>query len=106
MITKKYGNLVMCYVNDMVIATPTFADHIDRLDEDFHCMKRAGLKCKPSNCEILWDSIKYLGRMVDRYGVRLDPNAVEAVLTWKAPTMNTQLMNFLRLANYYREFTK
>ena len=33
-------------------------------------MKRAGLKCKPSKCEILRDSIKYLGRMVDRHGVR------------------------------------
>ena len=60
-VTKKYGNFVMCYVDDMVIATPTLADHIDRLDEVFDCMKRAGLKCKPSKCEILRDSIQYLG---------------------------------------------
>ena len=66
-VTKKYGNLVMCYVDDVVIATPTLEDHIDRLDEVFGCMKRAGLKCKPSKCEILRDSIKYLGRMVDRH---------------------------------------
>ena len=45
-VTKKYGNLVMCYVDDVVIATPTLEDHIDRLDEVFGCMKRAGLKCK------------------------------------------------------------
>ena len=32
-VTKKYGNLVMCYVDDVVIATPTLEDHIDRLDE-------------------------------------------------------------------------
>ena len=31
-VTKKYGNLVMCYVDDVVIATPTLEDHIDRLD--------------------------------------------------------------------------
>ena len=67
-VTKRYGNLVMCYVDDVVIATPTLEDHIDRLDEVFGCMKRAGLKCKPSKCEILRDSIKYLGRMVDRHG--------------------------------------
>ena len=59
-VTKKYGNLVMCYVDDVVIATPTLEDHIDRVDEVFRCMKRAGLKCKPSKCEILRDSIKYL----------------------------------------------
>ena len=57
-VTKKYGNLVMCRVDDVVIATPTLADHIDRLDEVFNCMKTAGLKCKPSKCEILRDSIK------------------------------------------------
>ena len=105
-VTKKYGNLLMCYVDDVVIATPTLEDGIDRLDEVFGCMKRAGLKCKPSKCEILRDSIKYLGRMVDRHGVRPDPEAVEAVLTWKAPRTDTQLMSFLGFANYYREFIK
>ena len=69
-------------------------------------MKRAGLKCKPSKCETLRDSIKYLGRMVDRHGVRPDPEAVEAVLTWKAPRTDTQLLSFLGFANYYREFIK
>ena len=104
--TKKYGNLVMCYVDDVVRATPTLEDHIDRLDEVFGCMKRAGLKCKPSKCEILRDSIKYLGRMVDRHGVRPDPEAVEAVFTWNVPRTDTQLLSFLRFANYYREFIK
>ena len=46
-VTKKYGSLVICYVDDLVIATPTLEDHIERLDEVFACMKRAGLKCKP-----------------------------------------------------------
>ena len=105
-VTKKLGNLIMCYVDDAVIATPTLADHIERLDEMFTCMKQAGLKCKTSKCEILRDSIKYLGRLVDKHGVRPDPEAVEAVLTWKAPKTDTQLMSFLGFANYYRDFIK
>ena len=105
-VAKKYGNIVMCYVDDVVIATPTMADHIDRLDEVFDCMKRAGLKCKQSKCEILWDSIKYLGRMVDWHGVRPDPEGVEAVLTLKAPRTETQIMSFLGFANYYCELIK
>ena len=59
-ITMKFENFVMCYADDVVIATPTLTDHIDRLDEIFGYMKRAGLKYKPSNHEILKDSIKYL----------------------------------------------
>ena len=96
----------MCYVDDVVIATPTLEGHIERLDEVFACMKRSGLKCKPSKCEILKDSIKYLGRMVDKHGIRPDTDAVEAVLTWKSPKTEHQLMSFLSFANYYREFIK
>ena len=80
-VTKKYGNLVMCYVDDVVKATPTLGDHNYWLEKVFGGMKRAGFKCKPSKCEILRDSIKYLGRMVDRHDMRPDPEAVEAVLT-------------------------
>ena len=105
-VTEKYGNLIMCYVDDVVIATPTLEDHIERLDEVVICMKQANLKCKPSKCEILRDSINYLGRPVDKHGVRPDIEAVEAVLTWKAPKTDTQLMSFLGFANYYREFIK
>ena len=105
-VAKKYGNLVMRYVDDVVIATPILEDHIDRLVEVFGCMKRAGLKCKPSKCETLRDSIKCLGRMVDSHGVRPDPEAVEAALTRKAPRTDTQLMSFLGFANHYREFIK
>ena len=66
--TKKY---------DVVIAKPTLEDHIERLDEVFACMKRSGLKYKPSKCEILNDSIKYVGRMVDKHGIRPNPDAVD-----------------------------
>ena len=75
----------MCYVDDVVIMTPTLEDNIDRLEEVFGCMKIAGLKRKPSKGEILRDLIQYLGRIVDRHGLSPDPEAVDAVLTWKAP---------------------
>ena len=103
-VTKNSVNLVKCYVEDVVVATQTLDDHIERLDELFACMKRSGLKCKLSKCEILKDSIKYLGRMVDRHGIRPDPDAVEAVLTWKSPKTEHQLMSFLGFANFNREF--
>ena len=43
---------------------------------------------------------------MDRQGLRPDPEAVEADLTWKAPRTDTQLISFLGFANYYREFIK
>ena len=101
-VTKKYGNLVMCYVDDVFIATPTLEDHIDRLDEIFGCMKKTGLKCKPSKCEILRDSIKCPGRMADRHG-RSCVDAVEAVLTWKTYSMDQSYIGrwIVRLDGYH-----
>ena len=45
-VTNKNGNLIMCYVDDVVIATPTLEDYLEMLDEVFTYMKQAGLKCK------------------------------------------------------------
>ena len=42
--------------------------------------------------------------MVDKHGIRPDPDGVEAVLTWKSAKTEQQVMSFLGFANYYREF--
>ena len=39
-VTKKYGNLIMCYVDDVVIATTALEHQIERLNEVFTCMKQ------------------------------------------------------------------
>ena len=66
-VTKKYGNLIISYADDVVIATLTLEDHIERLYEVFTCMKQACVKRKPSKCEVPRDSKKYLGRHVDKH---------------------------------------
>ena len=74
---------MICYVKDVVIVTSTLTEHFDRIDEVFDCIKRAGL-----NCEILWDAIKHLKRMLDKHGVRPHHNAMKAALTRKGQTRN------------------
>ena len=77
-LTKKCGILIIGYVDDMVIAMPILQDHSECLDKVFACMKRVALKCR-SKCEILKDSMKYRERMVDKYGIRPDHDAAEAI---------------------------
>ena len=50
--------------------------------------------------------MNYLGRLVDKHGVRPDLEAVEAVLTCKATKTDTPSKSFPGFANYYREFIK
>ena len=56
-VTQKHGSIILCYVDDVFVATPTKNDHIDRLNEVFEKLRQAGLKCKPSKFEILKDKM-------------------------------------------------
>ncbi len=96
----------MCYVDDVIISTSTVDQHIDRIAEVLSCLRRAGLKCKPSKFEILKCSIKYLGRVIDKEGVRPDPEPVETVMELRRPRNKRELQSFLGFANYYREFVE
>ena len=103
-ITSEYGNLVLCYVDDILIATRTVEQHFDRLEEVFKCIRKAGLKLKAQKCKIMETTIKFLGRLIDHLGMRPDPMRTIVVVNWEPPTTRTQLKSFLGFMNYYREF--
>ena len=84
-VVQSYGNLGMCYVDDVIIATSTDDEHIDRIGKVLSRLRDAGLKCKPSKCEFLKCSIKYLGRVVDKERVGPDPDSVDTVMQWRRP---------------------
>ena len=47
---------------------------------------------------------QYLGYILDEYGVHVDPNKIQFIRDWLAPTTLTELCNFLGLANFYCRF--
>ena len=105
-VAQSYGSLVMCYVDDGIVATGTIDEHIDGIAELLWYLREAGLKCKPSKGEFLMCSIKYLGRILGIEGVRPDPESVETVMLWRRPRNKCELESFLGFAIYYREFIK
>ena len=61
-VIPKYGNVVLCYVDDVLVATRNQLDHVRRLREVFSALYAAGLKLKAAKCELFQTHIKYLGR--------------------------------------------
>nr|GEV89274.1 putative reverse transcriptase domain-containing protein [Tanacetum cinerariifolium] len=49
-------------------------------------------------------SIQFLGHVIDRSGVHVDPVKIEAIKSWATPTTPTEVRQFLGLAGYYRRF--
>ena len=105
-ILPRYGNVVLCYVDDVLIATWSQKDHVTRLRDVFAALKAAGLKLKAAKCELFKTHIKYLGRHIDAEGVRPDPDKLEAVDNWRVPNSKKTLASFLGFAGYYRDFIR
>ena len=47
-----------------------------------------------------------MGHVISAQGIMVDPQKVEAILNWEAPTNQTEVRSFLGLAGYYRRFIK
>ena len=103
-ISSRYGNLVLCYVDDVLIATTTVEQHLERLHEVFNCLRKAGLKLKAKKCKLMEKHVKFLGRVVSEQGLLPDIRDPEKVRQWKVPTTKAELESFIGFASYYREF--
>ena len=50
--------------------------------------------------------MSFLGHIVSKEGIRVDPKKIEVVVEWKPPRNVTKIRSFLGLAGYYRRFVK
>lgn len=57
-----------------------------------------------SKCEFLISVVQFLGHMIDKQGLRVDPEKIKAVKDWPHPMNPTEIRQFLGLAGYYRRF--
>jgi len=95
---------LLLYLDDVIVFASDFDSHIERLREVFKRFRYAGLKLKPSKCELFRSKVKYLGHEVSAGGVSTDPGKIEAVKEWSTPKCASELRTFLGFAGYYRRF--
>ena len=50
--------------------------------------------------------MRFLGHVVSVSGVSVDPEKVDAVVSWERPKSVFEIRGFLGLAGYYRRFIK
>jgi hypothetical protein len=103
-VSNRHGNLVLCYIDDVLIATSTVEEHLIRLQEVFQCLRNAGLKIKASKCQFFETEVRFLGRVISDGQCAPDPNKVKAISDWRQPTTKAHVASFLGTAGYYREF--
>ena len=94
----------LVYLDDVIVLGRSFTEHLQNLQAVFKRLRQAGLKLKPSKCSLLQQEVQYLGHIVNREGVSVDPGKVEKVLTWPVPQSVQEVRQFLGFCSYYRRF--
>ena len=67
-------------------------------------LKDKKLYVKLSKCEFWLSEVSFLGHVISKNGIIVDPMKVEAVSQWEAPKNASEIRSFLGLAGYYRKF--
>ena len=99
-------NLHWCiiYLEDIVIFSKDLASHLERLKAVFWTLEEAGLKVKPSKCELFQWELVYLGQVISGQGVATDEGKIKAVKNWSTPMNITEVRSFLGFTGYYCQF--
>ncbi len=103
-IESKLGNLEQCYIDDIVIATNTVSEHLDRLEQVFECLLQAGLKLKAAKCQVLQTEVIFLGKHIKDGKISPTDEGIAKVRDWIPPRNKAELSSFLGLVGYYGPF--
>jgi len=64
----------LIYIDDIIIFSRTFEEHLSRLNLVFNRFRQANLKLKPSKCHFAQSSVNFLGFVVSSKGILPDPD--------------------------------
>ncbi|UYV63748.1 hypothetical protein LAZ67_2005487, partial [Cordylochernes scorpioides] len=99
-------NICLCYLDDIVVYSVTFEEHLERLSKVLSCLQQAGLTINPDKCLFGSTRIKILGHVVDKDGIQPDSEKVEAIKKFPVPKSVCDIQSYLGLCSYYRRFIK
>ncbi|XP_015084310.1 uncharacterized protein LOC107027747 [Solanum pennellii] len=78
-------DFVVVYLDDIVIYSRTLEEHVNHLSLVLSQLRKYTLYVKMEKCEFTQQEIKFLGHLVSKNQVRMDPNKVQAIVDWQAP---------------------
>ena len=96
---------VIVYLDDILVYSPTQEEHTRQVLRVLQRLNDNQWYCKLKKCEFAQTSIEYLGHIISKGTIAIDPEKMKAVQEWPVPFKNlTEVQSFLGLVGYYRKF--
>ncbi|WVZ93926.1 hypothetical protein U9M48_039876 [Paspalum notatum var. saurae] len=92
------------FIDDILIYSKTEEEHEEHLRLVLQKLRDHKLYAKLSKCEFWLDQVPFLGHIVSKGGIMVDPSKISSVMDWKVPEVVREVRGFLGLAGYYRRF--
>ena len=96
----------LVYLDDLLVMSESHEEHLEHLEKLFKIISNAGLKLHPGKCSFMKDEIRYLGYIISKEGLHVDPDKTETIRKYPMPTNAKEVKMFLGLASFYRKFIK
>ena len=103
-ITPEMDGRVYCYLDDIVIVSETFEEHLHWLRIVIPRLKQANLTMNRAKSVFGYTEVKYLGFIVNFNGLQADPGKIEAITNYPTPKNLRGLRRFNGMASWYRRF--
>lgn len=98
---------VTAYLDDVLVYSKgTLEEHIEHVKKVLAKLKEYDLLVQPEKCEFHVTRTEFLGFIVSREGIEMDPSKTKAVQEWPVPTNVKGVQSFLGFANFLRKFIK
>ena len=91
---------MVVFIDDILIYSKSHVEHGEHRRIVLQTLRTHQLYAKLSKCEFWLNSVSFLGHVISKEGVQVDPRKVEAVSNWPRPTNVTEIHSFLGMAGF------
>jgi len=94
------------FIDDTLVYSNTREGHANHLRMVLKTLEDHKLYAKLKKCEFWLEGVQFLGHIVAKDGISVDPAKVEASVNWPRPTNISEVRSFLGIVDYYRRFVE